>query len=802
MNPKQYKQMMEHLTRPAKMPGKMKVAQLDNVNTPDLDQTPDSILRPGETLEDFDVTFRRPNADGGRIPFDNGGGLTKQKLAAERYGMTLKKYQSLSQQEKTRLKDKAKREALNAKGILVDGKNVSKNIRELPNGTFRFETQVGGGIDKIFPKGTTLKQVEDFRDKYLKKFGIEKGKFKKGPNPKIGKYKSVEGQKHIKFNGVTYQVDIQRGDQKPFYTSDFDKAVEKRDQLVKKFPPKTMTDYNIKEKPKKINAEILELSKNPKIKNIFKTGELTDEAITEAANILKVNKATAIDRLEDLATAYSGDRKNVPGIKPDFIENARKIAASLPGAKTKAGELATGVPFIGESISVPKKEIGRKANYPTDIFDIDEARATTTGLKRGTSPYSIFGQIIDRNVNRVAKGGFGGAGWDSRAGTLEAKLDDAIKNFGPNSKEAKAAKVKYNQEATKFENEVNRKKLRGAKRVRIPRISLDAPSKTIARYKDFTKEYQNIFNENFVNKKYSFVIPKDLRTIPELRKEVLNPKSSTYKTMINLLKEGFNEYDEKKLFQKINKMTPDAVKKILKRIPRIAQVDDFETNRFASADNIMTSGVEYVDDAEKEKNFIQRNPFTTAAGTAAAAATTETGRNILKRLARGAFTPTGIALQTAGLGGLDLTTPAGRLSLGAEAAFAPELVKASIGATRGMKNRTLQKGIQRVLNLGLKTPTALRLARIASPIGIASLGAEGLYQAGKFTKKRIGELRAMSPEQRQELRRKGDEFAFSEFAAAGGGIAKEAGDPSGAMLESMNPDSQGLPGLLKRGRKG
>ena len=37
---------------------------------------------------------------------------------------------------------------------------------------------------------------------------------------------------------------------------------------------------------------------------------------------------------------------------------------------------------------------------------------------------------------------------------------------------------------------------------------------------------------------------------------------------------------------------------------------------------------------------------------------------------------------------------------------------------------------------------------------------------------------------------------------AGGGIAKEAGDPSGAMLESMNPDSQGLPGLLKRGRKG
>ena len=33
---------------------------------------------------------------------------------------------------------------------------------------------------------------------------------------------------------------------------------------------------------------------------------------------------------------------------------------------------------------------------------------------------------------------------------------------------------------------------------------------------------------------------------------------------------------------------------------------------------------------------------------------------------------------------------------------------------------------------------------------------------------------------------------------AGGGIAKLAGDPSGAMLESMNPDSQGLRSLKKR----
>ena len=41
-------------------------SEMDNFNTPDLDQGADSILRPGETLEnDFDVTFRKPNAAGG-----------------------------------------------------------------------------------------------------------------------------------------------------------------------------------------------------------------------------------------------------------------------------------------------------------------------------------------------------------------------------------------------------------------------------------------------------------------------------------------------------------------------------------------------------------------------------------------------------------------------------------------------------------------------------------------------------------------------------------------------------------------
>ena len=208
-------------------------------------------------------------------------------------------------------------------------------------------------------------------------------------------------------------------------------------------------------------------------------------------------------------------------------------------------------------------------------------------------------------------------------------------------------------------------------------------------------------------------------------------------------------------------------------------------NTFVSAGPIEETGSTPMDTAKTVGAF----------GTGAAAVGTKTGRNILKRLATGAFTPTGVALQTAGLGGLDLTSPAGRLSLGAELAFAPELVKASIGATKGMKNRALQKGIQQALNLGLPTRLALRAARIASPIGIATLAGEGLYQAGKFSRDRIKELQAMSPEQRQQLRAEQSALAF-EGARDGGLIGKKSGPPP-----ESGPNSQGLPGLLKRAKK-
>ena len=112
---------------------------------------------------------------------------------------------------------------------------------------------------------------------------------------------------------------------------------------------------------------------------------------------------------------------------------------------------------------------------------------------------------------------------------------------------------------------------------------------------------------------------------------------------------------------------------------------------------------------------------------------------ILKRIGTAALSPAGIAGITYGAG-FDPKKATDRMSVAAEAALAPELVKATIGATKGMKSRAAQKVVQQLLNLGLPTQTALRVARIASPLGLLALGGEGLYKMykeGYFEKKRM-----------------------------------------------------------------
>ena len=143
-------------------------SEMDNFNTPDLEQAPDSYLRPGETLEDFDVTFRRPNAQGGRIPFAKAKSV--QKIKGKNKGTTKSFYDEST-------------------GHIYPRKNRF--------GTFYSDTPVGGKRRNIITEEIGEEIIEKFRKGFSsveleEQYGIDNDTIlryvkNKEPNIKVAK---------------------------------------------------------------------------------------------------------------------------------------------------------------------------------------------------------------------------------------------------------------------------------------------------------------------------------------------------------------------------------------------------------------------------------------------------------------------------------------------------------------------------------------------------------------------------------------------------------------------------------------
>jgi len=91
-------------------------------------------------------------------------------------------------------------------------------------------------------------------------------------------------------------------------------------------------------------------------------------------------------------------------------------------------------------------------------------------------------------------------------------------------KQINDAVKKFNKEARAAENLFNKDRRKGSKKIVIPEISLDKPSKTIANYKNLNDDYKKAFDAVHSSQGYSFKIPENLKSIPEIRKDLKDPK--------------------------------------------------------------------------------------------------------------------------------------------------------------------------------------------------------------------------------------------------------------------------------------
>jgi hypothetical protein len=442
---------------------------------------------------------------------------------------------------------------------------------------------------------------------------------------------------------------------------------------------------NVATRRQPLNDDLLKLSKNKKVKDALFKGE-TDKLLKLTKDILKLDDSSIIEaRIGQLASAYSGDRE-VPGITPN-----KKIEKIIPdlfqGLKNsrrerrRLADLQVGT-SVGESTTLAAPRQLATRSYPAIPYDIDEPAGVISSVRRGTTPYAVFAQIIDRNLNQTVK-----KSYDSIKSKQEKLLQDAL---ATGDKKLIDQSVKqFNDTASKYEKILNKDVKPGNKKIKLFKVSLDKPENTIANYKNLSENYKKAFNDNYNKRGYSFKVPRDIKDAFTIAKELKDPKN---------------------------------VDKVI-------------------------SG------AEAGFGRLYSNPF----------ADPSTLGKYGKYALQVAGTPLGVGVLTAGFG-VDPSSAIDRATLGAEAAFAPALVK---GAQQVATNPLTQ----RILNLGLSPQMAMRAARIASPLGVASLIGEGGYQLYKAGQAERAKLQAMTPEERAGYLRAQE--AENMIAAADGGLIRK-----------------------------
>jgi len=781
MTPKEYKQMMDYLTRSGV---RKQVKFASDIARPD----PKPQVQEIELFNQFNR--RNPRADGGRIGFKKGKQatvLTPQMvvdIAEKNPNFTATDIFNKLQKNKTK-------NYVTSRGTPINRQVINRTLSE----TFDLQSAEKAKI----PKGYI--SAQEF-------FNTEGMPIKKAD------YMTVKNRNPSLLTDTIGKnaVFVKRGEggQGSFY---YKKPTKEDIKLYQR-----IASRKGQLKPNTIN---LMLEFNKKFNKLYEKGELpTLKKIQESFS--NVTATTAGNVTARLSQWYNGADFINPELK-DIARN-KSLATKIQKASSagqygnfyadqaykvaldtideKIGRQVGSFKAFKDNIKTALKEAGLpiySKNSPFG-FNLNEIAGITGAARTKTAAFSDFVDIAEGKFNQKQLSRFQRDFAELREKLDKLDLANNIKNRG----EAQSLinnfqdTIKYYEEAT------------GSK---LPNVGLGTADKYYPK-----EQLADIAKERFVgetgkkknrivpgtdllssskNAGYTVIVPENYRTVGQImetgQRDVL--KKNVQNTLEGM-KKFFNEYDEKKMLRKLRDASPEILRKMMRVIPKVVSVEDDFLNAYgfpltASFDpNIGIKSIE-------EDTFARRNPITTGAGLSAAGTAA-----VLKATGTPIRTALGKAFRGAGtrLGVLPFAAMQVKSNIDKGENIADAVVDPLVGlelSLPGVLKENLSKittnpTAQRILNLG-------RFARFTTPVG-AALGVAGLgVDAAKFTRDRIRELQAMSPEQRQELRSEGARQAFDPFMAAGGGIAKQAGVSSGPPPES-GPMSQGLQGLMKRVR--
>jgi len=267
-----------------------------------------------------------------------------------------------------------------------------------------------------------------------------------------------------------------------------------------------------------VEKDLRTLDQSKVIKDAFKSGEAPD--LKDVQKILKTNDPTkAANRITQLASAYIGDME-VEGIKPKFQKAAKEIIDTNTYDYTIRDIYEKSVAkSVGEKRSPSSVRTTTQRDVIPEVkgYSIDEPAGVTSSVRNKTTPYAVFSQVIDTDINKGDKYAF-----DSIKSKKEIVLQNAIAS---GDKKAINESLKdFNKEVLKYEDILNKDIGSGEKKIRLFKASLDGPEKTIKNFDSLPEQYQKAFINNFNEMGYSYQVPKDIKTIYQIGEDLKDPK--------------------------------------------------------------------------------------------------------------------------------------------------------------------------------------------------------------------------------------------------------------------------------------